>query len=305
MIFYLGTHHEAWLKRLSVPLFISRRQIIKRKTMPRSRVRWALDSGGFTEIKDYGRWTIGPKEFVAQVRRLYDEVGMMDWSGVQNWMCEPEMLKKSGLSIREHQRRTLISYQECCELDASIPWVPILQGWTTDDYLRHLEMYDNAGIDLKTAPLVGVGSVCRRKDTWSARVVGRLLAAEGLRLHMFGVKADTLRILEPHIASADSMAWSWIARRRQILLPECVGIHSRCNNCPRFALKWRNAMLSGQELFPSDDKPQRGLFDSAGAQSVCEDCNNSGHHPTCESLWVPDLNCSGCCPSECEVPSAC
>jgi hypothetical protein len=85
------------------------------------------------------------------------------------------------------------------------------------------------------APLVGLGSVCRRQATTEiARIVAEL-AALGLRLHGFGVKRAGL-------VSADSMAWSYHARRRPPL-PGCVG-QKNCANCLPYALAWRARMLA-------------------------------------------------------------
>ena len=40
-----------------------------------------------------------------------------------------------------------------------VPWLPVLQGWRLPDYLRHLAAYQDRGIDLRDAPLVGVGEL--------------------------------------------------------------------------------------------------------------------------------------------------
>jgi hypothetical protein len=46
-----------------------------------------------------------------------------------------------------------------------LPYIPVLQGWTLQDYLRCIELYQAAGVNLTEAPIVGVGSVCRRQST--------------------------------------------------------------------------------------------------------------------------------------------
>lgn len=43
-------------------------------------------------------------------------------------MCEPIMLHKTGLSIAEHQARTLSYYEELLQLAPKLPWVLVLQG---------------------------------------------------------------------------------------------------------------------------------------------------------------------------------
>ncbi len=57
-------------------------------------------------------------------------------------MCEPIMLHKTGLSIDEHQMRTLTSYEEVLQLAHDLRWVPVLQGWSLRDYLSHVEQCD-------------------------------------------------------------------------------------------------------------------------------------------------------------------
>jgi len=98
MRFYLGTHETSWLAKTDVPLFISRVRLALRKSYPRARGRWALDSGGFTELTKHGGWSITPVQYVAEVRRWRDEIGQMDWAAIQDWMCEPHMLMDSGLA---------------------------------------------------------------------------------------------------------------------------------------------------------------------------------------------------------------
>ncbi len=76
--------------------------------------------------------------------------------------------------------------------DPGVPIIPVLQGWSLPDYLRHIELYAAAGIDLAAIPLVGVGSVCRRQGTTGAAVILRTVAARGIRSHAFGLKLGGL-----------------------------------------------------------------------------------------------------------------
>jgi hypothetical protein len=245
-MFYLGVHQLAFLTQTDVPLFVSRRRFAGRKKMPVARGRWALDSGAFTEIKDFGAWTIGPQEYADQVRRISREVGGMDWAAIQDWMCEPPMLLKTGLTIKEHQARTVRSYLDLQNIAPEIPWVPVLQGWAKDDYLDHLDQYAASGVDLTTLETVGLGSVCRRQATEEFASIVRALVACGLSLHGFGVKTQGLRKVATLLKSSDSLAWSYTARRIQRpALPQCVGgTHKNCANCLPFALHWRDKLIT-------------------------------------------------------------
>ncbi len=241
MKFYLGTHRPRWLAALDVPLFVSRRTLASLRTPPRARAPWALDSGGFTELTLHGRWTVSAADYAREVRRLRAEVGLMEWAAPQDWMAEPAIRERTGLSVAEHQRRTLDNLLELRALAPEVPWTPVLQGWSAGDYWRHVEQYDAAGIDLRREPLVGVGSVCRRQSSVRAGMILATLAAEGLRLHGFGVKKSGLRASAAHLASADSLAWSLHARFH----PPLAGHpHKTCANCCEFALEWREELLS-------------------------------------------------------------
>ncbi len=198
--------------------------------------QWALDSGGFSELSLKGEWTIGAAQYAGEVRRWSRSIGLMQWAAIQDWMCEPFVLAKTGLSVAEHQARTIRSYLDLRSIAPDVPWAPVLQGWQPTDYIEHAEAYARAGIDLESAPIVGVGSVCRRQATAEGAAVFCRVAQLGLRIHAFGIKRDGLEQIGELLESADSMAWSYVARRRKIRLDGCD--HARCNNCYVFAQQW-------------------------------------------------------------------
>lgn len=67
------------------------------------------------------------------------------------------------------------------------------------------------------------------------------LASIGLRLDGFGVKAGGLVRYADCLASADSHAWSFEARR-SAPLARCT--HANCANCLRYAAAWRGRTLA-------------------------------------------------------------
>ncbi len=237
--FWLGTHQPHWLALTDVHLFVSHRTLAQRRRLPRASGPWALDSGAFSEVATYGEFQTSPRAYTEAVRRYAQEVGNLQWAAMQDWMCEPAILARTGLDVAEHQRRT--NYLELRFLAVDLPVVPVLQGWTRDDYHRCVDLYANAGVDLQAAPLVGLGSVCRRQGTTEIGAIVRSLAGHGLRLHGFGVKTEGLTHYSHALASADSMAWSYQARREPPLLG-CAR-HRNCANCLRYALAWRERVL--------------------------------------------------------------
>lgn len=242
MKFYLGTHEPAWLDRTSVPLCVSRRRLARRVTLPASTTEWVCDSSGFTELDRHGRWTVPAEQYAAEVRHYIREIPGMRWAAIQDWMCEPHILAKTGKAIVDHQRLTVRSHLELMGLAPEIPWLPVLQGFDRRDYLAHLAMYRSVGIDLTRSPIVGVGSVCRRQSTEEAGRIFEAIAGRGVKIHGFGVKTKGLGRYARALESTDSMAWSSHARRR----PPLEGCsHKSCANCQRYAMAWRSRMLEG------------------------------------------------------------
>jgi hypothetical protein len=106
-----------------------------------------------------------------------------------------------------------------------------------------MDRYAAAGVDLQALPLVGLGSVCRRQHTGEISRITATLAALGIRLHGFGIKRRGLADYADSLRSADSLAWSYAARRRPPL-PGCTA-HRNCANCARYALAWRQRLAAG------------------------------------------------------------
>ncbi|GAA4823934.1 DUF7221 family queuine tRNA-ribosyltransferase-like protein [Streptomyces ziwulingensis] len=250
--FLLGAP-PAFMKYTDVPLFVSNRPLSKIKNLYRARGPVAVDSGGFSELDDHGSWDHGPtpRQYAGQVARYVDEVGI-EWAAPQDWMCEPWIVAKTGLSVAEHQRRTVGNYLDLKSIDAGLPIIPVIQGWTVADYERCIALYDRAGVDLRTLPLVGIGSVCRRQGTEEAAQLIERIAGHGIRLHGFGFKIDGLRRVAHCLPSSDSMAWALAGRREEqgcdFRFPRSRGPHKNEANCLRYALAWRERVLAAVEV---------------------------------------------------------
>lgn len=215
MTFYLGTHEPVWLDRTEVPLCVSFARKHRFRRNLRARGRWMLDSGAFSEIARCGRFQTEPQAYAHWAEEIGESVGGIDHAAIQDWMCEPFMLQKTGLSLRQHQLRTVQSYLDLKAIAPSIPWMPVIQGWKADDYFENvLDHLKYGGIDLQQAPRVGVGSVCRRQGTREILDLFRELHGLGLKLHGFGVKTKFLGQGAGLLSSADSLAWSYGKRRR-------------------------------------------------------------------------------------------
>jgi hypothetical protein len=105
--------------------------------------------------------------------------------------------------------------------------------------------------------------VCRRQATSEIAELVCVLAHAGLRLHGFGVKTRGLAQVAGWLTSADSLAWSYQARRRPPLVG-CCG-HRNCANCPCWALAWRERVLAELDTrqLRLDDLPDRAAGGAA------------------------------------------
>lgn len=216
--FILGIPAPNWLwdGDAKGPVMISASRLWDRKArFPASRVPVYIDSGGFTEVTSHGGHRHSPEEYAALIRRCVAELGMVEWATVQDWMCEPAALARTGLTIEEHQRRTVESFLRLRALAPEVRWLPVIQGYELPDYTRHVAMYREAGVWLGELRCVGVGSVCKRNRAPEIRRVLANLRSDGalpMRLHGFGVKAEGLAAARTLLWSADSMAWSYRGR---------------------------------------------------------------------------------------------
>lgn len=236
LMFYVGSHQPQWLARTVMPLFVSHRRLRVLKKLPRAICSWALDSGGFSELSMYGEWRSSTTDYIAATKRYADEIGSLRWAAIRDWMCEPFIVAKTGLTVREHQRHTVDSYLKLMTLAPDLPWIPVLQGFTLGEYKQCWDDYNRAGVDLANLPLVGIGSICRRQHTDEIATIVRYFSEQGLQPHGFGVKIQGLTQFAQYLTSADSMAWSF-ATRRQPPMPGHAG-HINCANCRTYAELW-------------------------------------------------------------------
>jgi hypothetical protein len=158
VIFYLGAHHPHWLAQSTVPLFVSRRALERYKKLPRATVvPWALDSGGFTELTMHGKWTHAsrpttPRSCAGTAPRSASST----WAAPQDWMCEPadDLDGRACLCSSTSAARST-TFSSYARVAPDLPIIPVLQGWSLGDYMEHVEMYDDAGVDLVSERLVG------------------------------------------------------------------------------------------------------------------------------------------------------
>lgn len=209
-------------------------------------IDWALDSAGFTAMKSWamkgtqpGMAGVFPWTY-EQYLELASESGA-SWYSAPDMCCEPELAGdqdqvdyrvNATATLLEGVLRIVYAWQnelaKTCSANVVSnlmkPPVPIIQGWTADDYRRSLDLtvsvWERWQPWLATPTLLGIGSVCRRDLHHPTHGLFAILDAlegrlpTGSRVHLFGVKGLALPELVERdwIASVDSMAWDLQSR---------------------------------------------------------------------------------------------
>ncbi len=173
-----------------------------------------MDSGAFSQIYSTGQYNETVAVYADQIKK-WSGCGNLIAAVTQDMMCEPLILERTGLTVKEHQKITIDRYKELSALITDTYIMPVLQGYEAREYVDHVGMYGNL---LKFGQWVGVGSVCKR-NTNPAGIIevlyGIKKARPDLRLHGFGLKITALNngTIRNLLYSADSMAWSYHARK--------------------------------------------------------------------------------------------
>lgn len=213
-MFYVGLHQPSDAQHFD-RAFVSVNRLRGRKKAIGAGA-WIMDSGAFTELSQHGHYRHSVEQYAAEINRWAADPALIA-AVAQDYMCEPFIIEKTGLSVEEHRRLTIERYDALVALvDPRVYVMPVLQGYTVADYLRHIDMY---GDRLGPGAYVGVGSICKRNTAIGA--IEQILTAikrkrPDLLLHGFGLKTTALSswVVQNCLHSADSMAWSFAARRQ-------------------------------------------------------------------------------------------
>ena len=175
---------------------------------------WILDSGAFTRIFS-GRGHIPIREYADQATR-WSSCGTLDAVVTQDYMCEPHILRITGMDVLTHQTLTTHNFLHLRDLVPDLYVMPVIQGYTPDDYAAHITILSP---HLAPGAWAGVGSLCKRQgdpSRISAIITAIKRIRPDLKLHGFGIKTTALRRADiwHRLHSVDSAAWSYAARRR-------------------------------------------------------------------------------------------
>lgn len=164
-------------------------------------LRW-LDCGGFTMLNKYSDYPFSVVNYANLVVRLRPH-----YYATMDYPCEPEISRSIGLMRNEDRiKATVENVIKLAEWEEQLPgqMVPIIQGYSLDEYLYCLNLHCQAGT---IRDYMAVGSMCRRisNEELGNLIPGIYYAAQKAgcsKLHFFGLK------LSPGLEPYNDMIWS-------------------------------------------------------------------------------------------------
>lgn len=216
---------------------------------PLNNIDWALDSAGFVAMnllrqKGPQRGMAGIFPWTYEQYLNFASEMRPAWHSQPDLCMEPDLcigaeeadwrlratatlLFGSLMVLHEWQNQLARETSESVVRDLLRPVVPVAQGWNLSQYLRSIDMMMEVWEYWQpwVAPpsLIGIGSVCRRDLHHPEHGLLAILAGlegrlpPGCKVHLFGVKGaaiEKIRSMFDFVASFDSMAWDYGARRK-------------------------------------------------------------------------------------------
>lgn len=173
----------------------------------------ALDSAGFVAAAKYRGYPWSVEQYLNLVES-YDWA----WYASMDHCVEPEIAgDKAGVMLRVAETARMYGELRRAAADRGLGApMPVLQGWTPSQYVWGAERMPL----LEWPELIGIGSMCRRHLHGEVGVFAVIDALDKIlpahtKFHLFGVKGKALEHLgqHPRIASIDSLAWDFAARK--------------------------------------------------------------------------------------------
>ena len=222
MIVYMTLDHVAYIKHVDNMCWSFKQLRRRKKELPKCKGKFLMDSAGFTELSDNGKYSFDIDEYLTCVRRFQP-----DYFVNMDWMCEPAILCKTGNSIRYHIINTVENYHRMIlkmSEDEIKKCIPVIQGWGILDYFYCIEQYENNGL---LAPYMGIGSVCRRGSASEIAKIISMINGElpNIKLHGFGIKKSIIDLLPNNILySIDSAAYMFLKKHNGRWVTSANGI---------------------------------------------------------------------------------
>lgn len=163
-----------------------------------------VDSGGYNVQSNFGGypWT------VEEYHRWLDiQSDRFDWAACMDLACERRFDHLYiHMPVKERIFKTVENAIQHFNYDPEYKLLPVLQGWSVDEYVFCYDLMVDHGIPVEH---VGLGTVCRissSKEIVKTENAIREQCSKVERIHGFGVKINAFK-LGATFDSADSQAW--------------------------------------------------------------------------------------------------
>lgn len=172
--------------------------------------RLILDSGGYSFFSRWGDYPFSIEDYVGLAHLLQDKYPLYRVATL-DYPCEPDIDRSHLMTNEDRIKKTVSNAVECMHTDQNLPWLPVIQGYTTNEFLSCIDLYEEVGI---TSDYWAIGSICSRKgNPLELRKIITSIKEQhpNGKLHAFGLGIPFLR--DPQIFqaiySSDSAAWNW------------------------------------------------------------------------------------------------
>ncbi|WP_135536131.1 deazapurine DNA modification protein DpdA family protein [Halostella pelagica] len=174
-----------------------------------------IDSGGYSQLHTHQEYQTSDQDYLSYIREHDPEL-----FALRDYPCDPGIRTQLDRTVEDRQKRTaqkhrkLLSMYDDSNLDSQA--VAVLQGWTPQQYLSHIDMLRSEGVLTR---YVAIGSLSNRRPQEAAKIIHKVRDAlpSRHRLHGLGVSTSVLR--QPRIIqsldSADSAAYDFRTRMEE------------------------------------------------------------------------------------------
>ena len=203
------------------------RKNMRKPNLPPHVQHVAADSGGFVATFKWGDYRYTPEQYVKWLDSFQPR-----WAATMDYCCEREVAANAGIVRQRQQRTTDMAYLFWKHYRSiSWAWVPTVQGWYVEDYIRHARelrpLIEEMGGAGNPYFRVGIGTLCARASAKMVHEVVQAVAEQlpGIPLHLWGVKLGVLQSPYelPQVISVDSAAWEGLMFKGRTEWQQCKG----------------------------------------------------------------------------------
>ncbi len=169
----------------------------------------AIDSGGFTAHKKWGKYPWSYEQYIEFIRKMSRDV-TLDFCAVMDYACEREVNRSTYETNMSRIEATIENETALRQLAPDLPWLGVFQGNTLQE--RAWDIKQRQKLDLIEDEM-GIGSICGRSPLISKEVIRFYMSQlPHVRYHAFGLDIRTFDKADDvfwAVGSWDSYTWCW------------------------------------------------------------------------------------------------